>query len=198
MSENWDEHARNWDRDEQVRSYADQAFLSLIKHVNVRDNEWKSNRILDFGCGTGLFAEKLAPLVKEVVAVDTSPTMIEVLRRKEIGNVTAICAEIIDHSAHSSAPWASEFDLIVASSVCGFLPNYELAIRVLSKTLRAHGYFVQWDWLSSRDDDFGLTMDRVSNAFSNAGLECVHVDEAFAVTFDDEEMPVLMGVAFAS
>ena len=195
MSENWDEHANNWDRDERVRFYADQAFVSLTRHVNVDDNEWKSKRILDFGCGTGLLTEKLAPLVREVIAVDTSPNMIDVLRRKEIGNVTAICADIDDHAVHSSAPWFSEFDLIVASSVCSFLPNYELTIGVLSQSLSTTGYFVQWDWLSSSDDESGLTKDRVSNAFSRANLKCIHVDRAFAVAFDDEEMPVLIGVA---
>ncbi len=111
MSENWDKHARNWDRDERVRFFADQAFVSLIKHVNIHDSVWKRKRILDFGCGTGLLTEKLAPLVREVIAVDTSPNMIDVLRRKEIGNVTAICADIDDYAVHSSAPWISELDL---------------------------------------------------------------------------------------
>ena len=198
MSENWDEHAKTWDRDEPVRFYADQAFASLIEHVDVRDNQWKNKRILDFGCGTGLLAEKLAPLVGEVIAADTSQNMIDVLRRKEIGNVTAICTDIIDDGAHRSETWFSDFDLIVASSVCSFLPNYEVAVEVLSQSLSPTGYFVQWDWLSTNNDDFGLTMDRVSNALSGAGLRCIHVDTAFALTFDDEEMPVLMGVASAA
>ncbi len=197
MSENWDEHAKTWDRDEPVRFYADQAFAFLIEQVNVRDNQWKSKRILDFGCGTGLLSEKLAPLAREVIAVDTSPNMIDVLRKKEIGNVTAICSDIIDDGAHRSETWFSNFDLIVASSVCSFLPNYELAVEVLSRALNPAGYFVQWDWLSAGEDGFGLTVDRVSNAFNGAGLKCIHLDRAFAVTFGDEEMAVLMGVASA-
>ena len=39
-------------------------------------------RVLDFGCGTGLLTEKIAPLVNEIVAIDSSPKMIEVLRKK--------------------------------------------------------------------------------------------------------------------
>lgn len=198
MSENWDEHAKNWDRDERARHYADQAFISLTEHVSVHANEWKSKRILDFGCGTGLLTEKLAPLVRDVIAVDISPAMIDVLHKKEIGNVTAICTNIDDHAMRSSAPWFSDFDLIVASSVCGFLPNYEYTIGALSKTLNAAGYFVQWDWLSTGDDDSGMTIDRVSKAFNGADLKCIHLDEAFAVTFDDGKMPVLMGVACAA
>lgn len=198
MSEDWDEHAKNWDRDQQVRHYADQAFVSLTEHLNVHANEWKSKRILDFGCGTGLLTEKLAPLVRDVIAVDISPVMIDVLHKKEIGNVTAICVDMDDHAVRSSASWFSDFDLIVASSVCGFLPNYEYTVGVLSKTLNAAGYFVQWDWLSSGDDDSGLTMDRVSNAFGGADLECIHVGEAFAITVGDEKMTVLLGIARAA
>lgn len=198
MSDNWDEHANNWDREEPVRFYSDQAFQSLVKHVDVRDNEWKGKRILDFGCGTGLLAEKLAPLAREVIAVDTSPNMIDVLRKKELSNVTAVCTDISEHAVHSSIPWFSDFDLIVASSVCGFLPNYELTVGVLSQTLCSQGYFVQWDWLSSNREEFGLTTDRVAKALSSAGLKRVQVGEAFTIAFDGEQMPVLMAVASAA
>jgi predicted TPR repeat methyltransferase len=197
MSENWDEHAENWDREDSVRFFADQALASLIGYVNVYGNEWKRKRVLDFGCGTGLLAEKLAPLVREVIAVDTSQKMIDVLRNKEIQNVTAICADIDDHSVRSET-WCSEFDLIVASSVCSFLPNYETTVDALSHALSATGYFVQWDWLSSGGDEFGLTIDRVSNALSRPGLTCIHVDRAFTIPFNDEQLSCLMGIASAA
>jgi 2-polyprenyl-3-methyl-5-hydroxy-6-metoxy-1,4-benzoquinol methylase len=197
MSEDWDELAKNWDRGEGVQLFARQAFAALISYVNVYAKEWKSKRVLDFGCGTGLLAERLAPLVGEVVALDISQEMIDVLRAKKIQNVTAICADIGDRSV-SSASWCSEFGLIVASSVCGFLPNYEATVDVLSQKLNATGYFVQWDWLSSGDDESGLTLDRISNAFTRANLKCVHIGTAFEMPFGDEKMPVLMGVASAT
>ena len=197
MSKNWDERAKTWDRDERVRSYADQAFLALIEHVNVSDGEWKSKRALDFGCGTGLLTEKLAPLVREVIAVDTSPDMIDVLRNKEIHNVTTFCSDIDDDTVRSSATWLSGFDLIVASSVCNFLPDYEKTIGLLSRTLKPRGKIAQWDWLASDDGKYGMTIERISNAFSRADLCCVYVDEVFSVTFDEETLPVLMGNASA-
>ncbi len=197
MSETWDEHAENWDREEGVQFYASQAFAALSSHVNVCGNDWQNKRVLDFGCGTGLLTEKLAPLVGEVIAIDTSHKMIDVLRGKKILGVTAICADIDDHSVRSAA-WCSEFDLVVASSVCGFLPNYEATVGILSQTLSTTGYFVQWDWLSTGDDESGLTIDRVSNAFTGANLRSIFVDRAFDIAFDDEKMPVLMGVASAA
>ena len=54
MSDKWDDQAANWDGNEDVRYFADQAFASLLKHVNLRDAGWNRRRVLDFGCGTGL------------------------------------------------------------------------------------------------------------------------------------------------
>ena len=197
MSRDWNERAKTWDRDERVRFYADQAFDCLNTHARILDRGWKSKRILDFGCGTGVLTEKLAPLVGEVIAVDTSPDMIGILLKKELTNVTAICADIDEDSMRASAAWFSDFGLIVASSVCNFLPDYERTIRHLSQTLKSGGKLVQWDWLSSGDDDYGMTIERISNAFRGADLNTVFVDEVFAVEFDAEPMTVLMGVASA-
>lgn len=42
----------------------------------------KSMRIMDFGSGTGLLLEKVAPFVKEITAIDMSPSMNEQLAKK--------------------------------------------------------------------------------------------------------------------
>ena len=195
MSRDWNERAKYWDQDERVRFYADQTLDCLNTHVRILDRAWKSKRVLDFGCGTGVLTEKLVPLVGEVVAVDASPDMIGILLKKDLTNVTAICADIDEDSVRASAAWFSGFDLIVASSVCNFLPDYERTIRHLSQTLKTGGKLVQWDWLSTGDDDYGMTIKRISNAFRNAGLTTEFVDDVFAVEFDAETMTVLMGVA---
>ena len=115
MSDSWDDYASDWDQNADARSFADLVFRSLIEHVDVRRLAWRRRRILDFGCGTGLLTEKLAPLAREVIAIDTSPAMVDVLQQKDIGNVSPICADIDDPAVHSSSPWFGEFDLIVAS-----------------------------------------------------------------------------------
>ena len=98
----------------------------------------------------------------------------------------------------SSAAWFSDFDLVVASSVCNFLPNYEHTIGYLSRTLNSGGIFAQWDWFSSGDGTYGMTIERVSNAFRGADLRSINVGPAFEIEFDDETMPVLMDVATAA
>ncbi len=197
MEEHMVEHAKIWDRDEQARFFADQALASLLEHVDLRRGGWKLRRVLDFGCGTGLLTEKLAPLVREVVAVDISAAMLDVLRKKQLGNVEVHCADLDDDSVRSAAPWFGDFDLIVASCVCGVLPRYPSTVGVLAQALNPAGFFVQWDWLllDDGDDDDGLTLDDVAAAFAKARLTSVHVARTFSVLFEADSSPVLIGVA---
>jgi SAM-dependent methyltransferase len=53
--------------------FGDEALLGLL------DPDWI---VADLGCGTGDVAERLAPLVREVVAVDREPAMLDALRRR--------------------------------------------------------------------------------------------------------------------
>ncbi len=193
MTENWDAHAAGWDGNEDVRFFAEQAFSSLLKHVDIRAGDWKNRRVLDFGCGTGPLTEKIAPFVGEIVAVDTSAEMIGVLARKEISNVKAVCGSFEDAAFRASMP-ASEFDLIVASSVCGFLVNYEDTLATLSQCLSPSGKFLQWDWLAAEAEE-GMTEERIKAAFKGAGLRIGAVETAFALNFDDGELSCLVGVA---
>ena len=55
-----------------------------------------ADRILDCGCGTGIFLEKVAGRVQFAVGVDLSPKMLEraKLRLGQISNVELVCADI--------------------------------------------------------------------------------------------------------
>ena len=192
MSENWDDYADHWDRDEDVRSYADQAFASLIERAHVHDDCWKSKRALDFGCGTGLLTEKLSPHVREIVAVDLSEKMIAVLNKKSLSNVTAINANIGDRDIRRGPAWRSGFHLITASSVCSFLPDYEQTLSELSPLLTAGGLFAQWDWLSE------MPIERIRTAFEASGLESVVIETAFEMAMNGDTMPVVFGLGRAS
>ncbi len=197
--EAWHEHAKIWDQDEQARDYADQALASLLEHVDLHQGAWKQRRVLDVGCGTGLLTEKLAPLVREVVAIDKEPAMLAMLRDKQLANVTVRSVDLNDDAA-LSAPWLSDFELIVASSVCAFLPRYEHTVAMLARALSPGGLFVQWDWLVTQDDledEDGLRLTDVAAAFANAELTPVHIARTFSVLFEAASAPVLLGVAHA-
>ena len=193
MTDDWNDHADSWEDNSDVRRYASRAFASLDAHLDLCGENWQSKRVLDFGCGTGLLAEKIAPHVEEVVAVDTSEKMIAVLKAKKLRNVRAIHGNILTGDVPELENAFSGFDLICASSVCAFLPNYSGAVAVLAGLLSRGGQFVQWDWQRSGDDGFGLTEHQIRNALKAARLGSIRVERVFEFKSDEQTMPVLIG-----
>jgi predicted TPR repeat methyltransferase len=193
MTETWDEHADGWDNNPDVKFYADLAFASLVSTADIRDSDWKSKRVLDFGCGTRLLAQQVAPYVFELIAVDTSEKMIAVVENRHIPNVVAVQGDILATDHRCEVDLQSGFDLIYASSVCGFLPDYEGAVLALARLLRSGGRFIQWDWRASDGDDFGLSENRIRNTLKTAKFESIRVEQAFSIETDEQTLPVLIG-----
>ena len=194
MAQNsWDEMATGWDTRADTRLYAERAFASWERKAAPLVSDLENSRVLDFGCGTGLLTERLASICGHIVAVDTAEAMIDVLQNKvvekHIGNVTPLVISIDAETIRENSEFSEKFDLIVASSVCSFLPDYILTLRDLSTTLKPGGLFVQWDWLSE------MPIERIRTAYKTIGLIDLGVEEVFAMTMDDESVPVVMGMA---
>lgn len=191
MSESWDEYAEGWDSNSDVVLYSRKAYDTLCEILNLEGID-----ILDFGCGTGLLTELLSPTANRILGLDSSEKMISVLENKHLGNVDTLTAELTEDTIKSNVALQSKFDLIVASSVCAFLPNYESTLRLLKTLLRPNGIFVQWDWLKTDgDSDFGFTEETVESAFVQAGLESLSITKAFSLESKEGAMQVLMCVA---
>ena len=192
MSNEWDDYASGWDANDDVRVYAQKAFDSFTRIVAPLISGLPGSRVLDFGCGTGLLTEKLAPVCDQIVAIDTSPPMIEVLRKKAIEaglhNIAVLSISVDAATINECVELTSKFDLIVASSVCSFLPDYEATLGDLSSLLKPGGYFVQWDWT----EDMPVT--RIRSAFEASGLVDHRIKEEFVMGAGDEPMPVVMAI----
>lgn len=187
----WDEHASGWDDHPAVVAYANAAFASLVGVT-----ELAGKRVLDFGCGTGLLTERLAPQVAEVIAVDASAEMVKVLAAKALANVRFTVAEWTAETIGADPLAAEPFDIVVCSSVCAFLPDYPAAVAMLAERLVPGGLFVQWDWEldPEADEPFGLTREAIRAALENAGLTVVSVDTGFEAAVQDMVMRPVMGV----
>lgn len=192
MTNEWDEFASDWDNPD-TRRYAGLAFDSLTKSVIPSLHALADWRVLDFGCGTGLLTEKLAPHCAEIVAVDTSQKMIDTLREKAhrlgLANVTPLRAEIAASEHADHAELSKPFQLIIASSVCSFLPDYPRTLRDLGALLAESGCFVQWDW---QDD---MPEERIRDAFQSSGLTASCIRTAFDFDMGSKRMPVIIGTA---
>ena len=96
------------------------------------------HRVLDAGCGPGLYAEELLTLGAEVVAVDGSAAMVE-LARKRLGKR----AEVLHHDLSMHLPFtASSFDLVVCALVIHHLDDREACLREFFRVLRPGGCVV--------------------------------------------------------
>lgn len=94
--------------------------------------EHRPQRVLDAGCGDGVFARTIAAPV--VVGVDMAAPMVERARGR---GVDAHRAQIED------LPFGdSEFDVVVCNWVLYHLPDVEAGVRELSRVLRPSGRFV--------------------------------------------------------
>lgn len=171
MDGSWDDCAEGWEDQPGVKTYSENAFKALS---SIHSPFQGCERILDFGCGTGLLTEKLAPLVQEVVAIDASSNMVEILIKKKISNVVPATFILSSDTINTEEVLCrGKFDLIVASSVLLFVDNYEETLCLLRSLLASGGKFVQWDWFASSSDSFGFTEERVQSAYAKCGLTLV-------------------------
>ncbi|NNC73444.1 MAG: class I SAM-dependent methyltransferase [Sphingomonadaceae bacterium] len=191
MSE-WDDYAADWDSPD-TRLYADRAFASWQRSVAPFAPDLAQCRVLDFGCGTGLLSETFAPLCKGIVAIDTSPQMIAVLEKKietaGIANIRPLATAIDPASIRVHDCLAGGFDIVLASSVWSFLPDYPATLADLASLLEPGGIFTQWDWESD------MPAKRIADAMDASGLEKIAIETAFGLEGGDETMPVIMGTA---
>ena len=186
----WDAVAGEWDDSEAVRAYAAAAFESLERIAEASEVSLDGARIIDFGCGTGVLAERLVAAGAEVLAIDSSTAMLAAVNRKiaERGWTTVRTSTDL---TGADGP----FDLVVCSSVCGFLDDYPAAVLELASKLRAGGVFVQWDWerVDGDESEHGLSRSEVSDALRDAGLERIEVGGDFVIDIEGEMVRPLLG-----
>jgi len=191
MSDNWDDYAEEWDTNSDAIAYSEKAYETLVQEVNIQ-----GLNILDFGCGTGLLTEKMASSAKSIVALDLSIKMIDVLNSKNLPNVISISERLTSQVIKENTAFNNKFDVIVASSVFSFLPDYVSTLKLLKSLLAPDGLLLQWDWLSPEaDSDFGLSETNVKEAFVEAGFNQLSITNPFSLASSTGTMPVIMGVA---
>jgi SAM-dependent methyltransferase len=118
-------------------------------------------RALDAGAGTGALAFALAPLVREVVAVELVPELLAEARRRGAAhdNVSFVEGDI------TRLPFeAWSFDLAATLRTLHHLPRPELAVAELTRVTRPGGHVLVVDQIGPIDPLAAIELDRFERA----------------------------------
>jgi len=118
-------------------------------------------RVLDAGTGTGGLAFAIAPLVREVVAVDRVPELLDEGRRRgeEFPNVTFVEGDV----TRLELPGGS-FDLAASVRTLHHVRRPELAVAELARVTRSGGRVLVADQLASGDPVAAVELNRFERA----------------------------------
>lgn len=157
-----------------------------------------SMHIMDFGSGTGLLLERIAPLVAKISAVDTSPAMNEQLAGK-MGEL-ACELEILDVDLVRST-LDRRFDGIVSSMTLHHIEDVPSLFRTFHGLLAAGGFMAIAD-LDAEDgsfhtDDtgvfhFGFDRDTLLGMARDAGFRDAEITTASVVRKTGRDYPVFL------
>lgn len=132
----WDRHADRYSRAPVRNQPAYEKKLEITRSYFQPDME-----ILEFGCGTGSTAIAHAPYVRNIVAADVSPRMLEIAQDKAdkatLSNITFKQSSIEDFEAEPQS-----FDAILGLNILHLLEKPEEAIAKSYRLLKPGGVFV--------------------------------------------------------
>jgi 2-polyprenyl-3-methyl-5-hydroxy-6-metoxy-1,4-benzoquinol methylase len=171
MTDHFAEKSRDWD-ERPVPAQISEAVGRLLETM-----DWdESMLVMDFGAGTGLIAATVAPHVSRIVAVDTSPSMLEALAAKENlrGKVDCRCQDIL------VSPLEERFDGVVSAMALHHVEDTAAAAARFAEQLKPGGLLALAD-LDREDGSFHApgTEGVFHHGFDRAALQSTLEDAGF-------------------
>lgn len=155
-------------------------------------------QLLDFGSGTGLLLQQIAPLVGKITAIDVSPSMNAQLRAKapDIGCELEVLEQDLIHQ-----PLQRQFDGIISSMTLHHIADIPALLREFQRLLKPGGFIALAD-LDLEDGSFhtedtgvfhcGFDRDDIAAKAQAAGFSDVRVVDASVVQKPHGQYPVFL------
>ncbi len=122
--------ADSWDEN-QTRS--DEIINKILDNAELSKGKSESKSVLDVACGTGfLIPDYKDRGIKDIIAIDISPKMIEIARNK-FPDINFICGDVED------TKFNKKFDAIVVYNAFPHFPDGKELIKNLSELLNEGG-----------------------------------------------------------
>ena len=124
----------------------------------------KGKRVLDAGCAAGWYTKWLVDSGAEVVAIDFSPKMVE-MTKKRVGDNTIVKV----HDLNESLDFLEDesFDIVLSSLVLHYLKDWDNVMKEFNRILKTDGHLI----FSVHHPFMDFTVFERENYFSTELLE---------------------------
>ncbi|MGA7179487.1 MAG: class I SAM-dependent methyltransferase [Thiobacillaceae bacterium] len=186
--------AESYDENKGSVDNVDNIANSIIKSVDLK----KSMHIMDFGSGTGLLLERIAPLVGKITAVDTSASMTKQLAEKRSRlNCKLEMMEVDLEKTEID----QTFDGIISSMTMHHIRDIDAMFAKFYRMLKPGGFIAISD-LDKEDGSFhsedtgifhfGFERESIARAATRVGFKDVEVTTASVVHKPQGDFPVFL------
>lgn len=174
---NFDDAAKKWDTDKRI----DRAKI-ISKEISDSIDKNKALTAMEFGCGTGLISFNIYDKFKDIILIDSSQGMIDVLNSKineyKVDNMIPLKIDIFNKKSLDKT-----FDVIYNSMVLHHIKDTEAIIKRFYQLLNNEGYLCIVD-LNEEDGRFhkkeldfdghnGFNQEELRSILSNAGFKYI-------------------------
>jgi len=183
----------NEKRDSNVQNIAD----GILKEIAYT----KDMRILDFGSGTGLLTQEIAPYVKAITAVDMSTSMNEVLRAKEDNFPCDLDVLELDITKEDYSKKLKDIDSIISSMTIHHIEDTEDLLQKFYDLLNENGTIGLAD-LETEDGSFhkedtgvfhfGFDKDKFLNIAKKVGFKELKIETISVSSKPHGEYPIFL------
>jgi ubiquinone/menaquinone biosynthesis C-methylase UbiE len=199
MPNRFDPLAPTWDDHPDRRQLADDLIAALRRWAPIQ-SDWT---VLDYGCGTGALTLQLAPLVRQVLAIDSSRGMLDVLSAKaQTQGLTTVECLLTDFE--TAPPPRTSCHLIVSAMTLHHLAQIDHVLRIFFQLLTPGGYLALAD-LDEEDGSFhgrqdgvhhhGFNRARLTDQLTAAGYHSIDISTAAQRVKNGRHYPVFLAKA---
>lgn len=155
----FEDMAFNYDQEDRINDT-----MIIVEEIKKHIMDTNDKVLLDYGCGTGLVGLNLVDDFKQVILVDPSSNMIEVVNNKIIkNNIMNAKAKFLDISLNKLD---YQVDYIIIVQTLLHINNYQEVLKMLSECLNNNGHLIIVDF----DKNDKVITDMVHNGFNQKEL----------------------------
>lgn len=173
----FDERAATWD--DEAKTAQSQSAAAAVADATRPD---ASTRLLDYGAGTGLVAQFLAPRVGSVTLADASAGMRAVAAEKVASGVLPAGTRIWELNLDEDEPPVEQFELITVVLALHHVADARVVLAKLGSMLAPDGHLCVID-LEAEDGSFHGDGVEVAHGFDPAALDAAVDAAGLAATY---------------